>query len=77
MMKLLKPLKIYKIVFKSPSKLPNFFSENGPFCSLENAIVIPKFRCNGRPACWVYHGLFHRDPCPGQSKYAIISYTCE
>ena len=46
-------------------------------CSLENAQAIPKFRCNNRPACWVFHGLFHTDPCPGERKYAIVNYTCE
>ena len=46
-------------------------------CSLKNAEVVPKHICNGKQNCWVYHNLFHRDPCPEQVKYAFVDYKCE
>ena len=45
-------------------------------CALRNAILIPKHRCNGRSKCWIYHGLFHHDPCPGVQKFAKVDYVC-
>ena len=45
-------------------------------CSLKNAEVVPKHICNGKQNCWVYHNLFHRDPCPEQVKYAVVHYKC-
>ena len=46
-------------------------------CSLKNAEVVPRHTCNGKQNCWVYHNLFHRDPCPEQVKYAVVQYKCE
>jgi len=49
----------------------------GGGCSLENAEVVPKHMCDGKRNCWVYHNLFHRDPCPTKVKYSVINYICE
>jgi len=46
-------------------------------CSLENAEAVPRHVCNGKRTCWVYHNIFHDDPCPGLAKFAQIHYECE
>ena len=45
-------------------------------CELVNAILMPRHRCNGRSKCWIYHGMFHSDPCKGVRKYAQVDYEC-
>ena len=45
-------------------------------CDLKNAILMPRHRCNRRSKCWIYHGMFHKDPCPGVRKYAQVDYEC-
>merc|ERR1712212_839768 len=49
----------------------------GGDCSLDQAEAVPKHVCDGKRTCWVYHNIFHQDPCPGQVKYSVIHYKCE
>jgi len=49
----------------------------GGDCSLDQAEIVPKTVCDGRRTCWVYHNIYHQDPCPGQVKYSVIHYKCE
>jgi len=49
----------------------------GGDCSLDKAEAVPKHVCDGKRTCWVYHNIFHQDPCPGQVKYSVINYKCE
>ena len=72
---------IYMIryLFEFQSYFANVFRDRsvGGGCSLENAEVVPKHMCDGKRNCWVYHNLFHRDPCPTKVKYSVINYICE
>ncbi len=56
-----------------------FSSSNRAFssCSLQFPEFYLNRHCQGRVACWVYHGLFAQDPCPHISnKYITFSYVC-
>ena len=71
---------IYMIkLFEFQGNFANVFRDRsvGGGCSLENAEVVPKHMCDGKRNCWVYHNLFHRDPCPTKVKYSVINYICE
>ena len=46
-------------------------------CNLPGADSYVRSRCDGRSGCWIFHGLFPSDPCPGTDKYVNVIYKCD